>query len=77
MGSYVSPSNDTVERLRELEARLARLEAHPSSGTSVRLPPRKNTTPPLSSHRPVGVHGALMKELMERRRAIIDPPNEQ
>jgi len=68
MGSYISSTDDTAERLRELEARLSRLET-----SAPTVAPRRKSTPSLSSRRPIGTHGALMKELMERRRAIIAP----
>ena len=75
MGGYISASEDTTTaRLRELEARLSRLETF--GGVEPRAPiapqKRKTTLP----SRPAGAHGALMKELMERRRASIDPVEE-
>tara|TARA_Y100001970_G_C13799708_1_gene634422 strand:- start:340 stop:558 length:219 start_codon:yes stop_codon:yes gene_type:complete len=71
MGSYISSTDNTAERLRELEARLLRLET-----SAPATAPRRKSTPALSSRRPTGAHGALMKELMERRRAIIAPAEE-
>ena len=73
MGAYVSSTDNTAERLRELEARLARLETSaPPSEVTRELPALPRRRPAAA----VGTHSALMKELMERRRSVIAPSEE-